>query len=295
MRGANNNYYNRAATRSNNPYSNIFNENSDDSDSIPPYYLKILGPLAPILLSDDYNDLEELQNRLRIYAVSVLGTSAFFWLWALYNSFHLRSSGGFDLGVASFFGSGISSSLLLRSSLGGRCYDRNRRCGCCGEKTEKENDEVDVYGRKSNRRDDAPSYAPPGKRLRAFAVLTQVTVVANYLLGVLFAFTAGSRVYVYFATYCFIFSLLWAIVAFSGWVLVGVYREAVGRAYGEEFLNGPSRPGRGLLWGCLVALTNRSAGDGAEVDNSYYHDEEDDMIDDELRALYEGRGGYTNA
>mmetsp|Transcript_3041 Transcript_3041/g.6669 ORF Transcript_3041/g.6669 Transcript_3041/m.6669 type:complete len:299 (+) Transcript_3041:96-992(+) len=298
MRGTNDSSYNRAASsRSNTAYLNIFDQNPHhDNDGIPPYSLKILGPLAPILLSDDYSDPEKLQNNLRIYTVSVLGTSAFFWLWAFYNTFHLRnSSGGFDLGLVSFFGSGISSVLLLRSALGGKCHDRNQRFGCCGEKEVNENNvEVDVYGiRKLNRRrDDAtPIHAPPGTSLRAFVAMTQATVVANYLLGILFALTAGTRVYVYFATYCFIFSLLWLMVAYAGWVLISVYREAVGRTYGEEVLNGP-RQRTGLCRGCLIALTNRSAY-SETVDDNYY-DEEDD-IDDELRALYEGRGGYTNA
>jgi hypothetical protein len=67
------------------------------------------------------------------------------------------------------------------------------------------------------------------------------------------------------------------------------YREAVVRAYGKEILNGPSSVG--LLRGALIALANRSTREA--ISNSSYEDEDD--IDDELRALYEGRGGYMNA
>src|SRR5210317_552659 len=109
-----------------NPYTYIFNNNAnnedyDDNDGLisQSIHVKILGPLAPYLLSSS-DDPEELQNRVRIYALSLLGTSAFFWLWALYNTLHLRNSGGFDLGVVSFLGSGTAAMFLLRSSLGGK-------------------------------------------------------------------------------------------------------------------------------------------------------------------------------
>lgn len=256
--------------------------------------LKLLGPLAPVLLSNDVDDLERLRDRLRIFALSVMGTSAFFWTWALYNTRHLMiKHGGFDMGVFSFLGSGASSAFLLRSSLGGRWCCRPRRTDA-----PKDDDVADVYGRLSNGRHDdaAPNHAPPGEFLRAFAVLTQLAVVANYMLGILFAFTAGSRVYVYFATYCFVFSILWSIAAFSCWVLITVYREAVRRAYGDEYINGPPRPrSRGLLWRCLVCLMNRSTA-GQYASNGVTEDEDDyreDDIDDELRALVEG-GRYTS-
>lgn len=293
------NSYNPTTSRNHNPYSGIFNDDDsdDDNDDISQaLHLKILGPLAPILLSNEPSNPEELQNRMRIYAVSILGTSAFFWLWALFNTYHLRSSGGFDLGVVSFLGSGISSVLLLRSALGGgKCYDRNQRYGCCGKNDMNENDEVDMYGErksKNGRMDADPSnHAPPGTHLRYFVVLSQIAVVANYFVGILFAFTAGgTRVYVYFATYCIIFLILWLIVAYAGWVIVTVYREAVGRVYGELVLNGPPR--LSLYRRGLISLTNRTGGFGSAANDDYEHEEDD--IDDELRALYEGLGGYTN-
>ena len=275
----------RNPTASDNPiasrnlYYSSSERNSNIGDGLPRYSLKILGPLAPILLSDDYSDPEKLQNRLRVYSVVMLVTSTFFWEWALYNSFHLhRKSGGFDLGIVSFFGSGVSSSFLLRSASGGKCCDRKQRLGCCGK----------MIG-SDGIRDNATLHSPPGIFLLSFAVCTQLTVAANYMLGILFAFTAGERIYVYFATYCVIFFLMWLFAAYCGWVLVIAYREAVVRAYGKDILNGPS--GVGLLRSALIALANRST---SEAINITSHEEEDD-IDDELRSLYEGRGGYIYA
>ncbi|KAL3810138.1 hypothetical protein ACHAXA_005287 [Cyclostephanos tholiformis] len=272
------------------PYSG---ENSNIGDGLPRYSLKILGPLAPILLSNDYNDPEELQNRLRLYSVLLLGTSIFFWSWAIYNTLHLRiESGGFDLGVFSFFGSGASSSFLLRSASSGKCCDGNQRFGCCCKKNRSDSGiENEMHSIRLPNRDldEATIHAPPGIFLLACVVLTQLTVAANYMLGILFSFTAGEKIYVYFATYCSIFSLLWLLVAYSGWVLIIAYRASVARAYGKDSLNGPSSVG--LLRGALIALANRSTRE--VIDNRSY--EEEDDIDDELRALYEGRGGYMNS
>ena len=67
-----------------------------------------------------------------------------------YYTVGLRNSGVFDLGVASFLGSGASSVRLFCSLHGGRCYDWNRKFGCFGKKDENdidddnEEDEVDM-------------------------------------------------------------------------------------------------------------------------------------------------------
>ena len=335
MRGSrdSNDLYNPLSRGGNNNPNNMYNDQSsyDDNDGLPQYAIKILGPLAPKLLGpsedNEYNDLTELQNRLRLYSLSLLGTSTFFWLWALYNTYHLRKSSadgeGFDLGIISFAGSAFSSILLLRSSLGGgRCYDRTQKCGCFGKKNKKDNEndsnnddteeEGVLYGinrRSKNRKrndiddEDASSspkdHSPPGKWLRIFAVTTHLVVVANYMLGLLFSLTAGRRVYVYFGTYCFIFALLWLIVAYSGWILVSVYRGALARAFGKEYLEPRRRTS--LLRSCLLYLTSLSSnhqqlpptGGYSNVrDNEYYEQEYEDEIDDELMALTEGRG-YT--
>lgn len=220
------------------------------------------------------------------------------------SSLQKSTNGGFDLGVVSFMGSAISSLLLLRSALGGKWYDRNQQCGCFGKRKKKvEDDDNDGGGEQQEMDRGRDGYvirhSPPGKFLRIFAHMTHLVVAANYMLGILFAFTAGSKVYIYFATYCFIFAILWLIVTFAGWVLVTVYREAVRRSYGEIVLNGPPRPS---CWRqCLIALTNKSTGRYEALGANDYEDDEEDDIDDELRALYEGTTytnvteGYTNA
>ena len=259
------------------PHSSIpADESRRVVDGVSPRLLALLGPLAPLLLSDDPRP-DDLRRRLRRYASALLATSAFFWAWALHNTLQLRrSSGGFDLGVFSLFGTGVSSALLLRAS-GGREGEAAR----------------DVDAARKER-----GHAPPSKRLRTFAVLTHLLVVANYLLGLVFAFTASKsgRVYVYFATYCFVFALLWTAVAFSSWVLVSAYRGAVGRAYGADAVDPPGTC-LGLLLGAWMALANRSTGHADEAIDygSDYGGGGDEDIDDELISLFEGHGDYTSA
>jgi hypothetical protein len=52
------------------------------------------------------------------------------------------------------------------------------------------------------------------------------------MLGLLFAFTAGEHVYIYFTSYCTIFVHLWLLASYVGWVIVTVYKEAV--IHGED-------------------------------------------------------------
>lgn len=252
-------------------YSSIYKSNTSENDYEPP---QIIGES---LVSND-DDPEKLLKKLRVYSASVLGTSIFFWLWALYNTYHLRSGsgGGFDLGVFSFFGSGVSSALLLCTL---------KPCDCCGRKGVDKEDKVDNGIRTPNKTmDRVQSHAQPGQCLRAFVVLTHLTVAANYMLGILFAFTAGPRIYVYFATYCVIFALLWLIVAYAGCLLMRLYRESVRRVYGEDI-----NPPFSLMRSALVALTNLS-----EIQRRYDEDEEEVDVNEELRSLYEGSGSYSN-
>ena len=292
-------------------YNDYFPSSSNDEDYYDndPRYLRVLGPLGVLVIpSHDRSDPEALQNRLRIYCLGVIGTSVFFWCWALLNTFyHLRKNGGLDLGIFSFFGSGLSSVLLLRSSLGGKMYDSNQRCGCFGKRQDADDNTDDLYlgnnssgsGRKSaENNSNNTKHSPPGYILRIFVVATQVTVVCNYLLGLLFACTAGKQVYVYFATYCSIFALLWLVVSYVGFALVKVYREALVNAYGEEALNegNSSSVGRGgssLVRRLLLMLVNRQQTTSSSASRNYY--EEEDEIDQELLALCENNGNtYSN-
>mmetsp|Transcript_9306 Transcript_9306/g.14270 ORF Transcript_9306/g.14270 Transcript_9306/m.14270 type:complete len:300 (-) Transcript_9306:780-1679(-) len=279
-------------------YDNEYFPSNEDEDE-KPRYVRVLGPLAPIFLSRDRTDPEALQNRLRIYSLCLIVTSAFFWFWALLNTLDLRKSGGIDLGVISFFGSGVSSALLLKSSLGGKWHDKNQKFGCCGKRGDV--DDYDLYLGSSRNADEnnnnvSKQHSPPGRVLRVFAVVTQFVVVCNYLLGLMFALTAGKQMYVYFGTYCSIFSVLWMTTCYAGFVLVKVYIEAVRNAYGEEALNDGKSSGRGggsCLRRLLLILVNRSAVPSPST--LYYEEEEEDEIDQELMSLVEDKGNrYSN-
>mmetsp|Transcript_19035 Transcript_19035/g.27095 ORF Transcript_19035/g.27095 Transcript_19035/m.27095 type:complete len:298 (-) Transcript_19035:94-987(-) len=284
--------------RSNGVYDNEYFPTNEDEDE-KPRYVRVLGPLAPLFLSRDLTDPEALQTRLRIYSLCLIVTSAFFWCWALLNTLDLRKTGGIDLGVVSFFGSGVSSALLLKSSLGGKWYDKNQKFGCLGKRGDI--DEYDLYLGSSRNADGnnnsaSKQHSPPGRALRVFAVVTQFIVVCNYLLGLMFALTAGKQVYVYFGTYCSLFSVLWMTSCYAGFVLVKVYREAVATAYGEEALNDGKSSGRGrgtCLRRLLLILVNRSAVPSPST--VYYEDEEEDELDQELMSLVEDKGNrYSN-
>ena len=156
-------------------------------------------------------------------------------------------------------------------------------------------------------------HTPPGKCLRTFTLLTQLTVVANYMLGLLFAFTAGEHVYIYFASYCTIFVHLWLLASYVGWVIVTVYKEAVIHEYGEDDevvetnqLRRNSSIGqqlRNLLIAWIMNNNNNSNHHHHQSKNErqqqHYNDKnkinyyEEDDIDDELLAILKGQGGYS--
>ena len=102
--------------------------------------------------------------------------------------------------------------------------------------------------------------------------------------------------YVYFATYCSIFSALWMCTCYAGFAVVKAYREAVGIAYGEEALNDGKSSARRVscLRRVLLILVNRSA--IPSTSTSYDDDDdEDDEIDQELMALVDDKGTrYSN-
>jgi len=202
-----------------------------------------------------------------------------------------------DLGIFSFFGTTTSSVWLLHSSLGGKWYDKEQRLGCFGKMNKQRDDNDFLFGVDAKRGRDvdaASKHAPPGKCLRIYVIVTQVVVVANYLLGLLFAMTAGRRVYVYFATYCFTFSLMWMSAAFAGWVIVEFYRNAVSFSYGKDVMDS-GRDCGGLLWKRINALKDYVFGAPEYYDNGDYsdddfEDDEEEEIDDELKALFQGSG-----
>eukprot|EP00551_Chaetoceros_affinis_P005645 CAMPEP_0203677116 /NCGR_PEP_ID=MMETSP0090-20130426/27101_1 /ASSEMBLY_ACC=CAM_ASM_001088 /TAXON_ID=426623 /ORGANISM="Chaetoceros affinis, Strain CCMP159" /LENGTH=182 /DNA_ID=CAMNT_0050543911 /DNA_START=151 /DNA_END=699 /DNA_ORIENTATION=- len=103
------------------------------------------------------------------------------------------SSGGsssnnksFDLGLVSFFVSGLSSYYLYRKS-----------------------------------RHGVESFISTGRIGRIFVSASHVVVALNYALGLYMALTVGKVVYIQFATYCFLFMFLWFYSAYISWNLVG--------------------------------------------------------------------------
>ena len=239
------------------------------SPSIPQHFVHtgwVFTVAFKVYPSLQFCNVDELQRKLRVYAKTVLLTSLFFWLWAVYNTQHLqRNGGGFDLGCLSFGGTSVSSLMLLR------CANGDRLC----RRKEKDDDDDENGGGI----DYASKHSAPSSNLRTFAVATQVAVVANYWLGIVFAFKAGTRIYVYFASYCTAFSLLWIWSSIYTWVLIQLVIDATDLiSTGDDMLLTPRR--RGCLYWILINTQGIR-----EKPNS---EEQEDVIDDELRALYEG-------
>ena len=295
-------------------------------------------------VGDDNNidPSDALRHRLRIYSIFILATSIFFWIWAVLNTIHLRrrhrgggggdDDGGMmmmmDLGIISFLGTMVSASCSLRRSVLPTMKSVGYCCCCRGggrgmiESNNNNHNHIIHH-----------THTPPGKCLRTFTILTQLTVVANYVLGILFAFTAGGAdhgVYIYFASYCTIFALIWLLAAYVGWVIITVYKEAVViREYRggdeavvqvdneEDIQQHQSRRRRRrrrrnsvcqqLLQNLLLAawMNNNNSSSNTHHQSkterqqeqhknkiNYDDDEEDDM-DDELLAILKGQGGYS--
>jgi hypothetical protein len=123
-------------------------------------------------------------KRLHIFSKVFLGISAFFWSWALHNTWqHMKSH--FDFGMVSFFLS-FSSSLYLYM--------------------------------KTNR--GVEGFTPTGYLGRFFVLMTHSIVTLNYSFGAYTAFTIHTVIYHRFATYCTIFAFLWFFSICVGWKLV---------------------------------------------------------------------------
>ena len=131
---------------------------------------------------------------LRKYAVVVLMTSVFFWVWAVINTVGMDS--GFDLGVASFLTAALSSALLL-------------------------------YQVK-------PEQDPPGLCTVFVVFTSNLFVSVNYVLGVLFGLQIAEPPLVGFATYCGVFAVLWLITAALGMRLMVAARKSYIKSNSEE-------------------------------------------------------------
>ena len=118
------------------------------------------------------------RKRLRAFALVTLGTSIFFWGWAVLNT--IKMDGDIDLGVVSFLTVMVSSSYLLV-----RTTD--------GKKT-----------------------LPVSHLGKVLVTVTHVLVALNYALGSVFAFHWLDPIKVGFGIYCIVFTFLWFGVAYIG-------------------------------------------------------------------------------
>lgn len=141
-------------------------------------------------------------RRLNIFATCIIAISIFFWVWAVINT---RNMDGVDLGIVSFFGSGVASTYVYYRT---KCANesRNRRNEASGS-------------RRGDRIEQ--DFKPIGIWGRRLIVLTYWIVCANYMLGAWFAFHISDSVLVKFAVYCIVFTVLWMMIALIGWMLIG--------------------------------------------------------------------------
>jgi hypothetical protein len=136
--------------------------------------------------SYNYTNLHPKSNvkRLNTFSKVFLGISMFFWVWAAHNTKYKMKS-NFDLGMVSFLLSGLSSLYLFIKTRKG--VDGFTSTGVCG---------------------------------RAFVIITHLIVSMNYALGAYMSFIVGKKVYMNFAIYCTVFTCLWSLSAYIGWILI---------------------------------------------------------------------------
>jgi hypothetical protein len=60
---------------------------------------------------------------------------------------------------------------------------------------------------------------------RALVTASHVMVCLNYMLGILFAFTVGTTIYYSFATYCIVFTGLWAYIVYRGYTMLATLQR----------------------------------------------------------------------
>lgn len=133
-----------------------------------------LRPDVPGSISISFREL----RKFRLFLLSIGGFATFFWIWAIYNTAHMKE--GQDLGIYSFATVIISSLVGLIKAKPNGSFDK-KICICM--------------------------------------TASHVLVTLNYLLGVAFAFSAGTVIYWRFGIYCITFSILWGYAAYQGWKL----------------------------------------------------------------------------
>lgn len=194
---------------------------------------------VPFTLSHLYETKDHVR-KLHTFSKVILATSSFFWLWAAYNTkFKMKTH--FDSGMISFFLSGSSSIYLYIKTKNG-----------------------------------VNEFTSTGSIGRLLVTLTHIIVVANYALGAYLACSAGNKIYVSFATYCFIFMFLWSFSAYTCWRLITNTID-IGVEEGEEEEE------------VLVGLESGYGNDYDDDENDYVYD--DYSIDSPVSNATEDAGG----
>lgn len=129
---------------------------------------------------------ERSKRDLRVFSLIVLCSSVFFWAWAVLNTVNMES--GYDLGIASFLTTALSSAYLLWHS--------------------------------------RPGMIPVGKCGQILVLLTHLFVSVNYAIGTMYAFKWLDTVKLGFGIYCAIFIALWLAVGVAGYLLVEADRRS---------------------------------------------------------------------
>mmetsp|Transcript_7033 Transcript_7033/g.16084 ORF Transcript_7033/g.16084 Transcript_7033/m.16084 type:complete len:248 (-) Transcript_7033:1138-1881(-) len=156
------------------------------------------------------HEMMQHYRQLRMFSAFIAIISLIFWCWAIKNTMEMKE--GQDLGMYSFLTTLLSSHWVL------------------------------YVTRSGPPKTTSGASVVTSLQFRVGVTASHILVFLNYVLGVLFAITVGSKVYVQFALYCGIFSFLWLGAAVFGFLLLYRIRQVVLQIHRaaqeeEDFLN----------------------------------------------------------